>query len=131
MPEERLTLPGERPWTPFAEGIDFSLLFTSAETGRFTLLLRCQPGSFLPAHRHLGAGEYFVVKGRMEYRMGIAEEGSYGYEPIGAVHELTSFPVYTELFFTNHGAIAFLDEQGGVAMILDHATLEALEAAAA
>ena len=129
MHEERLTLSGEKPWTPFAEGIDFRLLFSSAETGRFTLLLRCQAGAALPAHRHLGAGEYFVVKGRMEYRMGTAEEGSYGYEPIGAVHELTSFPVYTELFFTNHAAIAFLDDQGGVAMILDHAALEALEAA--
>ena len=131
MHDERLTLPDEKPWTPFSEGIDFRLLFSSAETGRFTLSLRCQPGSALPAHRHLGAGEYFVVKGRMDYRMGAAEEGSYGYEPIGAVHELTSFPVYTELFFTNHGAITFLDEQGGVAMILDHATLEALEAGAA
>ena len=131
MIEECLTLTGDRPWTVFQPGIDFRLLFSSAETGRFTLLLRCQPGAALPAHRHLGAGEYFVVKGRMEYRMGIAEEGSYGYEPIGAVHELTSFPVYPELFFTNHGAIAFLDDQGGVAMILDHATLEALEAAAA
>ncbi len=131
MAEERLTLPGDKPWTVFQPGIDFRLLFTSAETGRFTLLLRCRPGTALPAHRHLGAGEYFVVKGRMEYRMGTAEEGSYGYEPIGAVHELTSFPVYTELFFTNHGAIAFLDDQGGIAMILDHATLEALEAASA
>lgn len=131
MHDERLTLPGEKPWTPFAQGIDFRLLFTSGETGRFSLLLRCQAGAALPAHRHLGAGEYFVVKGRMEYRMGTAEEGSYGYEPIGAVHELTSFPVYTELFFTNHGPIAFLDEQGAIAMILDHASLEALEAAAA
>jgi hypothetical protein len=131
MPEERLTLPGDQPWTAFQEGIDFRLLFTSAETGRFTLLLRCQAGTALPPHRHLGAGEYFVVKGRMEYRMGTAEEGSYGYEPIGVVHEQTSFPVYTELFFTNHGAIAFLDEQGGVAMILDHATLEALAAGGA
>ena len=130
MPEECLIAPGDKPWTAFQQGIDFQLLFTSAETGRFTLLLRCQAGSALPAHRHLGAGEYFVAKGRMEYRMGTAEEGSYGYEPIGAVHDLTSFPVYTELFFTNHGAIAFLDDQGGIAMILDHATLEALAAAA-
>lgn len=131
MPEECLIAPGDKPWTVFQEGIDFRLLYSSAETGRFTLLLRCQAGSALPAHRHLGAGEYFVVTGRMEYRMGIAEQGSYGYEPIGAVHELTSFPVYTELFFTNHGAIAFLDEGGGVTIILDHATLEALEAGAA
>ena len=41
MTEERLTLPDDRPWTVFQPGIDFRLLFTSAETGRFTLLLRC------------------------------------------------------------------------------------------
>lgn len=129
--EELLIEPQARPWTPLADGIDFRLLFTSAETGRWTMLMRCQPGSSLAAHRHLGAGEYFVVKGRMDYRMGSAAEGSYGYEPIGAVHDLTSFPIYTELLFTNHGPIAFLDGEGGVAAIVDHAAVAAMAAAAA
>jgi anti-sigma factor ChrR (cupin superfamily) len=116
-------------WVPIVAGIDFRLLFTSAETGRWTVLFRCQPGSFFPRHKHYGAGEYFVVKGRMEYRMGIAPAGTYGYEPLGVIHDLTTFPEYTELLFTNFGPVAFLNEDDSVASMLDHTLLEQLAAA--
>lgn len=119
------------PWTPLVTGIDYRLLFTSGETGRWTVLFRCQPGSFFPRHKHYGAGEYFVVKGRMEYRMGTALAGTYGYEPLGAIHELTSFPEYTELLFTNYGPVAFLESDERVSSILDHAMLEQLARAQA
>jgi acetylacetone-cleaving enzyme len=124
MLDEVLTPPSDRKWVPFADGIDFALLYTSTETGRWVVLFRCQPGSFFGPHRHLGAGEYFVVKGHMVYRMGEAVTGTYGYEPLDAVHEHTSFPEYTELLFTNFGPIAFLDEAGEVESILDHALLK-------
>lgn len=113
-------------WVPIVTGIDFRLLFTSAETGRWTVLFRCQPGSFFPRHKHYGAGEYFVVKGRMEYRMGVAPAGTYGYEPLGVIHDLTTFPEYTELLFTNFGPVAFLNEDDSVASMLDHTLLEQL-----
>lgn len=131
-----MTLDGERlipsdtlPWTPIVDGIDFRLLYASAETGRWTVLFRCQAGSFFPAHRHYGAGEYFVLKGRMEYRVGAALAGTYGYEPLGAVHEMTTFPDYTELLFTNYGPVAFLTEDGSVSSMLDQASLRELAAA--
>lgn len=127
-----LLLPTDQlPWVPLAEGIDFRLLYTSEETGRWTVILRAQPGSWFDTHRHLGPGEYFVIKGRMEYRMGTAEEGTYGYEPLDAIHERTEFREYTELLFTNYGAVVFLDEQGAVTSILDQATLKALAQQAA
>lgn len=116
-------------WKPIVEGIDFRLLFTSPETGRWTVLLRAQPGSFFPAHRHYGAGEYYVLKGRMEYRAGVARAGAYGYEPLDVVHEMTTFPEYTELLFTNYGPVAFLAADGSVSSILDHALLSELAAA--
>ena len=87
------------------------------------MLLRCQPGSAFKRHRHLGAGEYFVVKGRMEYRMGAATEGTYGYEPLEAIHDHTSFPEYTELYFTNYGAVVFLGEKDEVIAVLNHRML--------
>src|SRR5690606_16469178 len=107
------------PWHPLDKGIDFQHLYSSLETGRWTVLLRCQPDSVFGKHKHLGAGEYYVVKGAMEYRMGRAEVGTYGYEPIGVIHERTHFPEYTELFFTNYGPVVFLDEAGSVASVLD------------
>jgi anti-sigma factor ChrR (cupin superfamily) len=114
------------PWIPIVEGIDFRLLFTSHETGRWTVVFRCQPGSFFPLHYHHGAGEYFVLKGRMVYRMGEAVAGTYGYEPLGVTHDHTAFPEYTELLFTNYGPVAFLDEAGKVTSVLDYKVLETL-----
>jgi hypothetical protein len=111
-------------WFPVVDGIDFKLLFTSHETGRWTVLFRCRAGSFFPRHQHHGAGEYYVLKGRMEYRMGVAEAGTYGYEPLGVIHDMTLFPIYTELLFTNYGPVAFLTPDGAVSAILDYAYLE-------
>lgn len=115
-------------WVPIVAGIDYRLLFSSGETGRWTVLFRCQPDSFFPRHRHYGAGEYFVVKGRMEYRMGTAPAGTYGYEPLGAVHDRTEFPEYTELLFTNYGPVVFLNDDDSVISILDNSLLEKLAA---
>lgn len=122
--DERLLPPESLPWFNLVEGIDFRLFFASEETGRWTVLLRCQPDSFFGRHKHLGAGEYYVVKGRMEYRMGSAVEGTYGYEPLDIIHDHTSFPEYTELYFTNYGAVAFLGENDQITSILDHKFLQ-------
>lgn len=127
-PDEALQQVEALPWHAVVPGIDFRLLFTSAESGRWTVMFRCQPGSFFPRHRHYGAGEYFVLRGRMEYRMGSAAAGTWGYEPLGAVHEHTAFPEYTELLFTNHGPVAFIDDADAITAVLDHAYLERLAA---
>ena len=129
MQTEVLVAPDSKPWVAFAPGIAFRLLFASAETGRWTVFFKCDAGSSFGCHRHLGAGEYYVIKGRMTYRMGEAAAGSYGYEPIGALHEHTAFPEDTELLFTNYGPIAFLDEAMKPVMIVDHAMIEQLAGA--
>ncbi len=131
LTDEMLRETAALPWHAVVPGIDFRLLFTSAETGRWTVMFRCQPGSFFPRHRHFGAGEYYVLKGRMEYRMGRALAGTWGYEPLGAIHDHTAFPEYTELLFTNHGPVAFLGENDAVTAMLDHSYLEGLPAAGA
>lgn len=117
---EVLLRAGAKPWVEFAPGIDFKTLRTSPESGVWTVIFRCAKGAAFPAHRHYGAGEYLMLKGRMDYRMGTAEAGDYGYEPLGAFHELTTFLEDSELLFTNHGPVVFVDENGGTKMILDH-----------
>ena len=117
------------PWVPLAEGIDYRVLRTSPETGTWTVLLRAQAGSSFAKHKHLGPGEYLMIKGRMEYRAGCAVAGDYGYEPLDSVHEETKFPEYSELFFSNHGAVVFLDEDDNVTSILDHGAITQLAAA--
>lgn len=117
---EILLKTNDMPWIPMVEGIDFKLLRASSETGVWTVLFRAQKGSFFPAHKHYGAGEYLMLKGRMEYRVGVAVAGDYGYEPIDSIHELTTFTEYSELLFTNHGAVIFLNEDGSHGDALDY-----------
>lgn len=114
------------PWLPFSEGIELKLLGSSAESGRWTIMLKCEEGSHFAKHKHYGAGEYFVLKGRMEYGDEVAVTGHYGYEPLGAVHNMTTFTQYTEMVFTNHGPIAFLNDEDTTLFILDNAYLEEL-----
>lgn len=116
---EVLVRPSEMDWVEWAPGIEFKTLRTSSETGVWTVLFKCEAGSSFPAHIHYGAGEYFVITGRMDYRMGIAQTGDYGYEPLGAYHEETRFLEDTELLFTNHGPVAFIDENRAPVLILD------------
>ncbi|MEM6683746.1 MAG: 2,4'-dihydroxyacetophenone dioxygenase family protein [Pseudomonadota bacterium] len=113
-------------WKPLTDGIDVKLLFSSAETGRWTVLLKCAKGSFFARHKHYGPGEYYVIKGRMEYRMGMAKTGDYGYEPLGSVHDMTTFPEDTLLHFTNYGPVLFLGEDDQVEGILDSSFFENL-----
>ncbi len=136
MIEDLYVATGEMPWLVFGNGIDFKVLRTSQETGSWTVLFRCAPGSSFNPHRHLGGGEYLVLKGRMEVRGGAAKggitanAGDYGYEPNGILHDETSFPEQTELYFTNHGAIQFLTPDLEPDFVLDFAKLEELAGAA-
>jgi anti-sigma factor ChrR (cupin superfamily) len=106
-------------WILFGEGIEYKILRTSSETGDWTVLFRCAKGSAFPPHVHHGAGEYYLLKGVMDYRMGIAHAGDYGYEPLGVFHERTQFLEDSELIFTNHGPIIFVDDKGDPALIID------------
>jgi len=111
--------PDDLTWINFAPGIDYKILRTSSESGDWTVLFRCAAGSAFPPHLHYGAGEYLMLKGVMDYRMGVARAGDYGYEPLGVYHEHTNFLEDSELWFTNHGPVAFVDEQMNVTTILD------------
>jgi quercetin dioxygenase-like cupin family protein len=122
-------------WLPFYPGFVFKLLRVSAETGTWTVLVQAEKGASFPRHTHLGAGEYFMVSGRMEVRGGVenggitATAGDYGYEPTGIVHDHTVFPVKTVFLFTNHGAVNFIDDEDRTVAILDWQEVMRLEAA--
>lgn len=115
----------ELSWLNLGPGVDYKVLRISAETGMFVMILRAKAGSAIPPHRHLGAGEYYVIKGRVKYRAGEAKTGDYGYEPLGVYHENTQFVEDTELFFTGYGPIAFLGPKGEIAQLLDWEFLRA------
>ena len=65
----------------------------------------------------------------MEYRAVSAVEGEYCYKLLNAINKETNFPEYSELYFTEHGPVAFLDEDDNVTSILDQSVLAQLAAA--
>jgi len=125
----------ELKWAPFSEGIWLKLLRLSPETGTWTVLLKCEAGASFARHRHLAAGEYFMLSGRMELRGGAqaggvtALPGDYGWEPVSVIHDSTCFPVPTEFIFTNHGAVQFLDDEDKTVFVLDWEAIQAMAAA--
>lgn len=105
------------PWAPWAaKGSHFKLLSTEAAAGRFSLLIRLDPGAVLPPHRHIGAVEGLVLQGGFHYREDPSAHfgaGAYLLERAGAVHQ----PVSVEgahMFAVFHGPVEGLDEAGEV-----------------
>ena len=137
MTEDTYVNTSAMPWLQFGAGIDFKVLRTSQETGAWTVLFRCAKGSSFNPHRHLGGGEYLMLKGTMEVRGGkekggiTAKAGDYGYEPNGVLHDETNFTEDSELYFTNYGAIQFLTDELEPDFVLDFAMLEELQKSAA
>ena len=101
-------------WVPAFPGAWIKPLRSCNVTGQWTQLLKLEAGASLPAHFHLGAGEFIVLEGELHYASGIARPGDYGYEALGAHHAETHAPIETVLFFVGHGSLALLDENGKI-----------------
>lgn len=110
------------PWVKMGEGIDIKVLRVSEETGFWSAIIRMQPGAIFAAHKHLAAADFLILKGKLKYRMGEAGEGAYGYEPTGAVHDVTTCDEETVLTFNAFGPSIFYNEDGSVGQILNHET---------
>ena len=118
-PQDLLVRCKDMPWHTLGPGTYFKLLRVSEETGTWTSLVKMEAGSRFAAHKHLGAAEFFVLKGAFEYRAGTAKAGDYGYEPLGAVHGATTCTIESEYVITTYGPIAFLNEDGSLQMVYD------------
>ncbi len=113
----------EIEWADFPEGLSkggirWKLLNVSPEMGAWTAYYECPKGSSFAPHVHIGPGEYFLTKGKMEVRGGEGEGGStatapgYGYESCMALHTKTYFPEDSEFYMTFLGPLNFIDEDG-------------------
>lgn len=105
-------------WIPWAfEGAYFKLLHADRESGRFTILIKVDPGVSAPIHRHLEPVEAYVTKGGFHYADDPAirfEEGSYLFENVGAIHEPVS-PEGAEMLALFHGPVEGVAETGEMA----------------
>lgn len=102
-------------------GAAFKLLSADVPSGRFSLLIRFDPGCAAPAHRHVGAVEGLVLQGGFHYHDTPAlryTAGMYLLEPAGAVHKPVS-PEGALMFAVFHGPVEGLDEAGNVTGRID------------
>lgn len=110
-------------WKPFPAafstgGIRWKLLHVSPEMGSWTAIFDCPAGSSFAAHVHVGPGEYFLTKGKMDVRGGKAAGGDtaiapgYGYESANARHDKTEFPVPSEFYMSFLGPLTFVKPDG-------------------
>lgn len=130
----------EVDWVDFPEalsggGIRWKLLNVSPEMGAWTAVFDCPAGSSFAPHVHIGPGEYYLTKGRMDVRGGAGEGGDtavapgYGYEACQAFHQRTYFPEHSEFYMTFLGPLNFIDEAGNtVALVTWKVAQDAWEA---
>ena len=117
------------PWQQFPEafsdgGILWKLLHVSPKVGAWTAILDCPAGSSFARHIHVGPGEYFLTKGRMDVRGGVAEGGAtavapgFAYESCNARHDKTNFPVESEFYMTFLGPLQFIEGDGAPIVVV-------------
>jgi quercetin dioxygenase-like cupin family protein len=104
------------PWIPLGPGESFKPLhFLPNDRGR-VLLLRLEPGTVVPRHRHLGEVHGFNVRGQRKLESGeIVGPGGYVYEPAGTVDSWMAVgeePLMVHI--TSYGAMEYLGENGEV-----------------
>ena len=84
----------------------------------------CPKGSSFAPHVHIGPGEYYLTKGRMDVRGGEGEGGDtavapgYGYEACQALHTQTYFPEDSEFYMTFLGPLNFVDDEGNTVALI-------------
>ncbi len=119
VPEEVNIDVEELPWMPTSEGGWAKVLRACPETGTWTVLFKQEAGTHVPPHKHLAPADFYVLKGRIEYRGGTAKAGHFAREPMGAVHEKTTFPEETIYLFTSYGPLAMHGPDGEIVGVTD------------
>ena len=102
--------PNAIPWIPLGEGKSFKPLRFFRDDRGFTELLRIEPGTVIPLHRHTGEIHAFNLEGTRELGTGeIIRPGDYVYEPAGNVDTWKAVgDVPCIIFVTVEGAVEFL-----------------------
>ena len=84
-------VPQTLEWTPTRfKGITIKILYENREKGEMTCLLKWEPGSSLPFHRHPEIEQSYVIEGSFYDHDGIARAGDYVWRRPESCHETHS-----------------------------------------
>jgi anti-sigma factor ChrR (cupin superfamily) len=83
--------PEEMEWKPSQfEGIEIRVLYENKDAGEMTCLLRWQPGTTLPFHKHPEIEQSYVLSGSFSDHDGICRAGEFVWRHPGSQHETHS-----------------------------------------
>ena len=115
-------------WIPLADGLSFKPLRFFADDAGYQLLLRLEPGTVIPRHRHTGEIHAFNLTGTrllIDTDQTIGPE-TYVYEPVGNTD--TWKAVGSEpciIHIEANGRVEYLDDDGQVVRYSDATTARA------
>ncbi len=116
----------ELEWLDVGGGSHFKVLRLCEQTAQWVLYVRMEPGARFQPHRHEGWGQFFITKGELIYDVGSAPAGTYGFEPIFAVHHEAGCEVETEMLFMGEGAVIYFTPVGDIDYVMNVQTLKAV-----
>jgi quercetin dioxygenase-like cupin family protein len=79
----------DREWHEISEGIQIERLFVDPQSGLQTSLVKMAAGTRLPAHRHRGVEQFFILEGDCIVNGELLRPGDYHRAESGSVHEVT------------------------------------------
>lgn len=83
--------PQDMEWTPSQfEGIQMKVLYQDTDRGEMTVLLKWQPGTTLPFHKHPEIEQSYVLEGSFYDHDGICRAGEFVYRHPQSKHETKS-----------------------------------------
>ena len=83
--------PAQMDWRPSQfEGISIKVLYEDADKGEMTCLLKWEPGTTLPFHRHAAIEQSLVLEGSFYDHDGIARAGDFVWRKPHSKHETRS-----------------------------------------
>ena len=110
---DTLARSAEMDWIETTPGTAYmKILWFSAESGRWAVLLRWLKGHVAPPHKHLSAAHAFILSGKLQVRDDTFVAGDYLYEPNGMVHGATTALEDTEYLFICDGPVLYFDDDG-------------------
>jgi 2,4'-dihydroxyacetophenone dioxygenase len=112
-----MTNPENLPWVQIAPGFSFKLIRATTDDDVWVELLRLEPGTVIPRHRHTGEIHAYTIAGQRELidTGEIVGPGSYVYEPPGNLDSWRAVGTVPLLIFvTVQGAVEYVDERGAV-----------------
>jgi len=73
-------------WVEARPGVRQKPIWADTAAARVAALVRFEPGTELPAHRHVGDELVFMIEGTLEDEAGVLRPGVLGYRPNGCAH---------------------------------------------